>query len=74
MVIICVFTKNFNISTLNLHLSSRNYRRRLEHLFYVADPEKNDEKQEILSIIEEGFKTAENYKVCIFFPVHTVQP
>lgn len=45
--------------------SSRNYRRRLEYLFYVADPEKNNRKEEILCIIEEGFKTAEQYKVCI---------
>nr|XP_033499540.1 leucine-rich repeat-containing protein 9 [Epinephelus lanceolatus] len=43
-------------------ISSQNYRRRLDHLFYVADPEKNDEKEEILCILEEGFKTAEQYK------------
>uniref|UniRef100_UPI0037E8E735 leucine-rich repeat-containing protein 9 n=1 Tax=Semicossyphus pulcher TaxID=241346 RepID=UPI0037E8E735 len=41
---------------------SQNYRRRLEHLFYVADPEDNNEKEEILCILEEGFKTAEDYK------------
>ncbi|XP_051237082.1 leucine-rich repeat-containing protein 9 isoform X1 [Dicentrarchus labrax] len=40
----------------------RNYRRRLEHLFYTADPEKGSEKEEILCIVEEGFKTAEQYK------------
>ncbi|XP_059209989.1 leucine-rich repeat-containing protein 9 isoform X3 [Centropristis striata] len=42
--------------------SHRSYRRRLEHLFYIADPEKNCEKEEILCILEEGFKTAEQYK------------
>ncbi|XP_054470363.1 leucine-rich repeat-containing protein 9 [Anoplopoma fimbria] len=42
--------------------SHRNYRRRLEHLFYIADPEKNCEREEILSILEEGFKTTEQYK------------
>ncbi|KAM9341102.1 leucine-rich repeat-containing protein 9 [Symphorus nematophorus] len=42
--------------------SHRNYRRRLEHLFYIADPEKKDEKEDILRILEEGFKTAEQSK------------
>ncbi|XP_074516923.1 leucine-rich repeat-containing protein 9 isoform X1 [Sebastes fasciatus] len=42
--------------------SHRNYRRRLEHLFYVADPEKNSEKENILCILEEGFKTAKQYE------------
>ncbi|XP_026195346.1 leucine-rich repeat-containing protein 9 isoform X2 [Anabas testudineus] len=41
---------------------SQNYRRRLEHLFYVADPEKTNEKEDILCILEDGFKTAQNYK------------
>ncbi|KAA8582195.1 hypothetical protein FQN60_008935 [Etheostoma spectabile] len=41
---------------------SQNYRRRLEHLFYIADPKKNS-KEDILCILEEGFKTAEQYKV-----------
>uniref|UniRef100_A0A8C4GVW8 Leucine rich repeat containing 9 n=1 Tax=Dicentrarchus labrax TaxID=13489 RepID=A0A8C4GVW8_DICLA len=45
--------------------TTQNYRRRLEHLFYTADPEKGSEKEEILCIVEEGFKTAEQYKVCI---------
>ncbi|KAM9842946.1 leucine-rich repeat-containing protein 9 [Aulostomus maculatus] len=39
-----------------------NYRRRLEHLFYIADPEKTDEKEELLCILEEGFKSAKEYK------------
>ncbi|KAK9533678.1 hypothetical protein VZT92_008781 [Zoarces viviparus] len=42
--------------------SQRNYRRRLEYLFYIADPEKNSERQEILSILEEGFKTTQQNK------------
>uniref|UniRef100_A0A4W6FKF0 Leucine rich repeat containing 9 n=1 Tax=Lates calcarifer TaxID=8187 RepID=A0A4W6FKF0_LATCA len=41
---------------------SQNYRRRLEHLFYITDPEKFSERAEILCILEEGFKTAEQYK------------
>ncbi|XP_070836208.1 leucine-rich repeat-containing protein 9 isoform X2 [Chaetodon trifascialis] len=41
---------------------SQNYRRRLEHLFYIADPEKSIEKEDILRVLEEGFKTAEQYK------------
>lgn len=50
--------------SLNLcNLVSRNYRRRLEYLFYVADPEKNCEKEDILYIVENGFKTAQQYKV-----------
>uniref|UniRef100_A0A7N6A1T7 Leucine rich repeat containing 9 n=1 Tax=Anabas testudineus TaxID=64144 RepID=A0A7N6A1T7_ANATE len=44
---------------------SQNYRRRLEHLFYVADPEKTNEKEDILCILEDGFKTAQNYKVLL---------
>uniref|UniRef100_A0A671WDQ5 Leucine rich repeat containing 9 n=1 Tax=Sparus aurata TaxID=8175 RepID=A0A671WDQ5_SPAAU len=54
---------------------SRNYRRWLEYLFYTADPEKNNEKEDILRIVEEGFKAAEQYKVCIlprFSKTHTV--
>ncbi|XP_056250018.1 leucine-rich repeat-containing protein 9 isoform X2 [Seriola aureovittata] len=43
-------------------ISSQNYRRRLEHLFYIAETEKNSEKEELLCILEEGFKTAEQYK------------
>ncbi|KAM3594085.1 uncharacterized protein V6R79_001921 [Siganus canaliculatus] len=38
---------------------SQNQRRRLDHLFYVADPEKNV-KEEILSILEEGFESVEH--------------
>lgn len=49
----------------NVNLSKRNYRRWLEYLFYTTDPEKNNEKEDILRIVEEGFKAAEQYKVCV---------
>ncbi|KAM7375862.1 hypothetical protein PAMP_005628 [Pampus punctatissimus] len=39
---------------------SQNYRRQLEHLFYITDPEKNSEKDDILCILEEGFKMPEH--------------
>uniref|UniRef100_A0A669EAH4 Leucine rich repeat containing 9 n=1 Tax=Oreochromis niloticus TaxID=8128 RepID=A0A669EAH4_ORENI len=42
-------------------LSSQNYRRQLEYLFYVVDPEKC-EKDETLQILQEGFKTTEQQK------------
>ncbi|XP_056283145.1 leucine-rich repeat-containing protein 9 isoform X3 [Pseudoliparis swirei] len=42
--------------------SHRNYRRRLEHLFSIADPEKNSEMEDILCILEEGFKTTKQNK------------
>uniref|UniRef100_A0A669B307 Leucine rich repeat containing 9 n=1 Tax=Oreochromis niloticus TaxID=8128 RepID=A0A669B307_ORENI len=45
-------------------LSSQNYRRQLEYLFYVVDPEKC-EKDETLQILQEGFKTTEQQKVCV---------
>ncbi|AWP16505.1 putative leucine-rich repeat-containing protein 9-like [Scophthalmus maximus] len=41
---------------------SLDYRRRLDHLFYAADPEKTCEKEDILGILEEGFKTADQYE------------
>ncbi|XP_068436972.1 leucine-rich repeat-containing protein 9 isoform X2 [Clinocottus analis] len=41
---------------------SQNYRRRLEHLFYIPDPEKNSEREDILCISEEGFKTTKQNK------------
>ena len=37
----------------------------MDHLFYAADPEKNCEMEETLCILEEGFKSAGEYKVCI---------
>ncbi|KAK2826054.1 hypothetical protein Q5P01_020268 [Channa striata] len=42
-------------------ISHRSYRRWLEHLFYVADSENN--REDILSIVETGFKTTEQYKL-----------
>ncbi|TST98544.1 Leucine-rich repeat-containing protein 9 [Bagarius yarrelli] len=47
-------------------LFSQNYRRRLEYLFYVFDPERCAEAiqrtHEILNILENGFKSASVYK------------
>ncbi|KAM8915276.1 leucine-rich repeat-containing protein 9 isoform 2-T2 [Spinachia spinachia] len=43
------------------NISSQNFRRRLEHLFYVADPEKKDKMEDVLRILAEGFKTTEKY-------------
>ncbi|KAM9708384.1 leucine-rich repeat-containing protein 9 [Menidia menidia] len=40
---------------------SQNYRRRLEYLFYIADPERS-EKEETFRIVEEGFKTTQQQK------------
>ncbi|KAF3844873.1 hypothetical protein F7725_008036 [Dissostichus mawsoni] len=40
-------------------LSSQNSKRRLDHLFYVADSENNSEKEDSLCIVEEGFRTSE---------------
>ncbi|TNN84206.1 Leucine-rich repeat-containing protein 9 [Liparis tanakae] len=42
--------------------ASQNYRRRLEHLFSIADPEKNSEMEDMLCILEEGFKTTKQNK------------
>uniref|UniRef100_A0A3Q2CL09 Leucine rich repeat containing 72 n=1 Tax=Cyprinodon variegatus TaxID=28743 RepID=A0A3Q2CL09_CYPVA len=39
-----------------------NYRRRLEYLFYVADPDKC-EKEQTLCVLEEGFKTRQQLEV-----------
>lgn len=45
----------------------RNYKRHLEYLFYVFDPERSAEEiqqtNEILNILENGFKSADSYKV-----------
>ncbi|XP_072222222.1 leucine-rich repeat-containing protein 9 [Leuresthes tenuis] len=40
---------------------SQNYRRRLEYLFYIADPEKS-EREEAFGIMEEGFRTTQQQK------------
>ncbi|XP_041669217.1 leucine-rich repeat-containing protein 9 [Cheilinus undulatus] len=44
------------------NFSLKNYRRRLEHLFYAVDPEENKEKEEILCILEGGFQTSKQNK------------
>lgn len=41
----------------------RNYKCCMEYLFYVPDPEHSCESDEILQIPENGFKTADAYKV-----------
>ncbi|XP_050982867.1 leucine-rich repeat-containing protein 9 [Labeo rohita] len=41
---------------------SQNYKRCMEYLFYVPDPEHSCESDEILQILENGFKTADAYK------------
>uniref|UniRef100_A0A3P8Y1B0 Leucine rich repeat containing 9 n=1 Tax=Esox lucius TaxID=8010 RepID=A0A3P8Y1B0_ESOLU len=41
---------------------SQNYKRWLEYLFYVSDPERTSETNEILRIPEDGFKTADMFK------------
>ncbi|KAK1791307.1 hypothetical protein P4O66_013319, partial [Electrophorus voltai] len=43
-------------------LLSQNYKRWLEYLFYVPDPEQSTENNESLQILEEGFRSAENYE------------
>lgn len=50
----------------DLTFFSRNYRRQLDHLYYVTDPEKHGGKEDIMCIVEEGFWTAEQYKVGVF--------
>ncbi|XP_062917896.1 leucine-rich repeat-containing protein 9 [Mobula hypostoma] len=41
---------------------SENYKKMLEYLFYVFDPEISTGENEILCILEDGFKKAEVYK------------
>lgn len=41
----------------------RHYKRCMEYLFYVPDPEHSCESDKILPILENGFKTADAYKV-----------
>ncbi|KAF4089841.1 hypothetical protein AMELA_G00042860 [Ameiurus melas] len=43
-------------------LLSRNYRRHLEYLFYVFDPEEIQRNNQILNILENGFKSADRCK------------
>ncbi|KAG7277331.1 hypothetical protein CRUP_005865, partial [Coryphaenoides rupestris] len=42
--------------------SHRNYKHWLEYLFYVPDPDRSSEENEMLHILEEGFLKAEQYK------------
>ncbi|XP_019725755.1 leucine-rich repeat-containing protein 9 [Hippocampus comes] len=39
---------------------AQNYKQQLEHLFYVGDSDQN--REDVLSILEEGFKSAKEYK------------
>uniref|UniRef100_A0A674DX66 Leucine rich repeat containing 9 n=1 Tax=Salmo trutta TaxID=8032 RepID=A0A674DX66_SALTR len=41
---------------------SQNYKRWLEYLFYVSDPERTIEKNEMLHIPEDGFKTSRSIR------------
>ncbi|KAJ7990764.1 hypothetical protein DPEC_G00290290 [Dallia pectoralis] len=41
---------------------TQNYKRWLEYLFYVSDPERDCEMNEMLHIPEDGFKTAEMFQ------------
>ena len=50
---------------------TRNYKRGLDYLFYVPDPEHAPEENEVLHILENGFESADHYKVtqvsaCVF--------
>ncbi|XP_072347821.1 leucine-rich repeat-containing protein 9 isoform X4 [Scyliorhinus torazame] len=42
---------------------SENYSKHLEYLFYVCDPELSTEQNEVLQILEGGFKKAEVYRL-----------
>ncbi|XP_037394804.1 leucine-rich repeat-containing protein 9 [Pygocentrus nattereri] len=42
---------------------SQNYKRCMEYLFYVPDPGRSTEANEALHILENGFKSADSYKV-----------
>ncbi|XP_063080259.1 leucine-rich repeat-containing protein 9 [Engraulis encrasicolus] len=44
------------------HFFSLNYKRGLDYLFYVPDPEHTSDKNEILHILENGFEPADHYK------------
>ncbi|XP_042565653.1 leucine-rich repeat-containing protein 9 [Clupea harengus] len=43
-------------------LFSQNYKRGLDYLFYVPDPEHAPEENEVLHILENGFESADHYK------------
>ncbi|XP_040925180.1 leucine-rich repeat-containing protein 9 isoform X2 [Betta splendens] len=44
------------LATEDSGVTSKNYRRCLDHLFYAADPERSSEEDETLSIVERGFE------------------
>lgn len=44
------------------HITSQTYRRQVEYLFYTTDTSGHSENKDLLYIIENGFKTAEEYK------------
>jgi len=54
---------HLTVTHLIFPLTSRNYKRWLEYLFYVPDPDRSSEENEMLHILEEGFLKAEQYKV-----------
>ncbi|XP_076841776.1 leucine-rich repeat-containing protein 9 isoform X2 [Brachyhypopomus gauderio] len=43
-------------------LPSQHYKRWMEYLFYVPDPERSTENREVLHILENGFRSADSYK------------
>uniref|UniRef100_A0A3Q2YGE2 Leucine rich repeat containing 9 n=1 Tax=Hippocampus comes TaxID=109280 RepID=A0A3Q2YGE2_HIPCM len=50
---------------------AQNYKQQLEHLFYVGDSDQN--REDVLSILEEGFKSAKEYKHAKFLMVFSAQ-
>jgi len=63
IIIICTY-HYLSLSELSfVYVCDRNYKRSMEYLFYVPDPEHSCESDEILQIPEKGFKTADAYKV-----------
>lgn len=47
----------------HLCVCDRKYKRCMEYLFYMPEPEHSYERDEILQILENGFKTGNAYKV-----------
>ncbi|XP_068195211.1 leucine-rich repeat-containing protein 9 [Antennarius striatus] len=41
---------------------SQNYKHQMQYLFHMSDPEKSHQKEELLSILEEGFQTPGPFK------------
>ncbi|XP_068615227.1 leucine-rich repeat-containing protein 9-like [Brachionichthys hirsutus] len=42
--------------------TSQDYKRHLEYLFHIPEPEKGHQKEELLCILEDGFKSAAQWK------------